>query len=376
MRRCAVVIVIVGLIAAGCSPAAPPPATTVPATSAPTAEHPMAPTAMAATPTTDELGTPGEVFTLGVNKPVVTHGPVGDYDGRYTDPGAAAFVDGQFHMYPNGFASWPAKVGVGHAVSSDGLQWNREGDQPLFTEEGVDYAGFTLLASSFLKVGDQYLLYFYTWDSQSSSASSKIGRATAADPNGPWTADPEPVLEPGPSGAWDSYTVLAPTVVQTQEGYVMYFTGGSSLSSNTWQIGRATSADGVHWTKYDDPATSDVALAESDPVLSPAADTSAWDHSFVQQPRVQLTPDGWVMLYRSGAGADGKLGLALSEDGISWSRFDANPVLVPQVVQGGKAIWYTDLVYHDSTYFIYFELGNGSVTNVYVATHQGALVAP
>ena len=82
------------------------------------------------------------------------------------------------------------------------------------------------------------------------------------------------------------------------------------------------------------------------------------------------------MLYRSGLGTQGKLGLALSDDGIQWSRFEANPVLEPRVVNGGKAIWYTDLVYQQGTYFLYFELGNGSDTNVYVATHQGALNAP
>ncbi len=365
-------LVLVGLIVAGCGPSAPP-VTSLPATTAPTAAPTVAPTDTAAAPVPADSGV---TFVLGADMPVVTHGPAGDYDGRYTDPGAAGYVDGQFQMFPNGFASWPAKVGVGHAVSGDGLHWRREGDQPLFTEDGVDYAGYTLLASSILKVGDQYILYFYTWDTQSSSASSKIGRATASDLNGPWTADPAPVLEPGSSGAWDSYTVLAPSVIPTDDGYVMFYTGGSSTSSNTWQIGRATSADGVHWTKYDDPATSADALAESDPVLSPAEDSSAWDHSFVHQPRVQHTPEGWVMLYRSGAGVQGKLGLALSQDGITWRRFDANPVLVPQLVEGGKAIWYTDLVYQAGTYFVYFELGNGSETNVYVATHQGALTAP
>jgi len=375
MRRFGIFVVLLAGMIAGCGPgasvpatASPPPATMV-STEAPT----MAPTAMASSPTPES---PAVTFTLAVDTPVVTHGPAGDFDGRYTDPGAAGFVDGKFQMFPNGFASWPAKVGVGHAVSTDGLHWSREGDQPLFTQDGVDYAGFTLLASSILKAGDQYVLYFYTWDSQYSAASSKIGRATAPDLNGPWTADSEPVLEAGPKGAWDSFTVLAPSVVTTENGYVMYYTGGGLTSDNPWRIGRATSTDGVHWTKYDDPSTSDEPFAESDPVFSPADDGSAWDGSFVQQPRVQLTPDGWVMLYRSGAGAAGKLGLALSDDGINWARYDGNPVLAPQVVPDGRAIWYTDLVYQAGTYYLYFELGNGSETNVYVATHQGALAAP
>jgi predicted GH43/DUF377 family glycosyl hydrolase len=319
---------------------------------------------------------PAVTFTLAVDTPVVTHGASGTYDGMYTDPGAVGYMDGGFHMFPNGFPDWPAKVGVGHAVSDDGLHWTRQGPQPVFTEAGIDYAKFTLLASSVLKDGDQYVLYFYTWDSQASAASSSIGRATASDLAGPWTADPEPVLQPGPEGSWDSFSVLAPSVVKNADGYVMYFTGGGISTDNPWQIGRATSPDGIHWTKYDDPATAVEPYAESDPVFSASPDAAAWDSGFVQQPRVQLTPDGWVMLYRSGSGGAGKLGLALSQDGIAWTRFGANPVLVPQIVPEGRAVWYTDLLYQGDTYFLYFELGNGAETNVYVATHEGSLNAP
>jgi predicted GH43/DUF377 family glycosyl hydrolase len=372
--RIGVWFAVLSWIVVGCTPSAAVPTPTATAEPMqPTVMPTAAPTAMEPTPTVQERVAR---FTLAVPGPVVTHGPQGTYDGRFTDPGAVGYIDGAFNMFPNGFASWPAEVGVGHAVSDDGLSWDREGDQPVFTQAGVDFAGLTLLASSLLKVGEQYVLYFYTWESQYSAASSRIGRATASALDGPWTADPEPVLEPGPEGAWDAYTVLAPSVVETDDGYTLFYTGGASSSSSTWQIGMATSPDGVHWTKYNDPSTTDGPLAESDPVFSPAASPDAWDHAFVHQPRVQITPDGWVMLYRSGAGQLGKLGLALSQDGVHWSRFDGNPVLEPTVVTGGKAIWYTDLLYEDGVYYLYFELGNGSETNVYVATYQGALVAP
>ncbi|MCI0397088.1 MAG: hypothetical protein L0332_14195 [Chloroflexi bacterium] len=118
-----------------------------------------------------------------------------------------------------------------------------------------------------------------------------IWRATAPAPEGPWTAAPEPVLEPGRPGAWDSQLVEHPNVLKTEGGYLMFYNGSSAAVRGSSFVGLATSADGIQWTKYDDPATTEARYAGSDPVFGPGP-AGDWDSRTVWQPRVVQTTDG------------------------------------------------------------------------------------
>lgn len=52
------------------------------------------------------------VFEPVSSEVAIPHGPSGAWNGRYTDPGAVVVHDGLLHAFPNGFAAWPAPVGV------------------------------------------------------------------------------------------------------------------------------------------------------------------------------------------------------------------------------------------------------------------------
>src|SRR3972149_318727 len=196
-----------------------------------------------------------------------------------------------------------------------------------FVSAGPGVHGGPALASSVLVDDDgTWVLYFYTWDSPGWPAGqSKIGRATAPSPTGPWTADLQPVLFPGPAGAWDEYAVLAPSVIKTETGYEMYFAGRTRDGA---MIGRATSPDGVPWTKYDNAATTDDPFGASYPGMRPGdpREGNVWDLRSVMQPRVALTNDGYVMLYTAANTITDpvlisqKYGLAVSDDGLEWRR--------------------------------------------------------
>lgn len=113
-------------------------------------------------------------------------------------PAFTWFGDGTFHMFRNGF------------------EWNEISEEPVLDLEDVDYVTFTALASDALVKDDgSWVLYLYTWDQRlpASAASSKIIRAVAPGPAGPWTADLEPLLLPGSEGEWDSLALRAPSVV-------------------------------------------------------------------------------------------------------------------------------------------------------------------
>jgi len=295
-------------------------------------------------------------FTLAAPDPVVNHNPdFNAWDGRYTDPGAVFYHDGQFHMFRNGFRSWPGSVQIGYLTSPDGITWTEMSPDPVLLTDQVPYAGVAALASSALVEPDgTWVIYFYTWRERS-GLSGEIGRATASDPLGEWTVDPEPILTVGSAGAWDSAIVAAPSVVRDEAGgYRMYYSGGDA---NGWTgIGLATSSDGVHWTKFDDP------------VFASNTTDYAW-----HQPRVERTADGYIMLYRMAPltttlrGQMG-LGIATSADGLVWENRTPEPVWERNSISGSNGFWFTASAYHDGRFYVYIEGGRGAYTDIYVAT--------
>jgi hypothetical protein len=55
-----------------------------------------------------------------------------------------------------------------------------------------------------------------------------------------------PVLDLGPSGTWDDYDVSGPTVLFDGKKYQMWYYGSDG---SNYEIGYATSADGIVWVK-------------------------------------------------------------------------------------------------------------------------------
>ncbi len=355
-------------------------------TEEPTSEPTVEPTEEPPTTTPEPTNTPeptptpeprllvgDDLFSVVGEGPIVPRGPEGSWYETYTDPGGAVYHDGLFHIFHNGFNGWPDSVGIAYSNSEDGENWTLAQEEPVFVGDELEYVGLTVLASSVLVEDDgTWVMYFYIWERRTWPGPVKIGRATAPAPTGPWTADPEPILVQGSDSEWDDYAVSAPSVVKTDDGYLMFYTGYQRTQA---MIGLAASSDGITWTKYDDPSTTEAPFAESDPVFMPGED-GTWDDTHVLQPRVVSSPDGLVMLY-SGApsvnGANMELGYAISEDGINWERV-TEPIFDYTRVSGGRAIWFTELLYHDNTYYLFFELGTGGNTEVYLATHRGSLI--
>lgn len=307
-------------------------------------------------------------------QPVVANaGDMRSWDGQYTDPGAVFYHDGQFHMFRNGFIGWPNTVQIGYLTSPDGLAWTEVSEDPVLTTAEVPYAEIAALASSGLVLDDgTWVLYFYTWNARSgANAPGAIGRATASDPAGPWTPDPQPVLTPGAAGAWDDQQVSAPHVSRTDDGYVMYYSGYNTTQGNRGnRIGLATSNDGISWTKYDDPATTEAAFADSDPIFS-----SVVDGTFAHQPNILATPDGWVLVYRQSlpGGRGMSVHCATSDDGIAWDAGAGSTLFSTDMAPNGAAFWWTRALHAEDTTYLYVEINHRVGTSIFVTTHTGAL---
>ncbi|NUM45273.1 MAG: hypothetical protein HUU38_11260 [Anaerolineales bacterium] len=365
------------------TPTVPPPPTltSIPPTSSPTSTEPPTPT-LTLTPTAPPTRTPRPtaipLFSPVKSAPII---PVeaGTFRGKYIEPGAAIFYDGQFHIFYNAFNRWPGITEVGYATSPDGITWELH-PEPVFNAEiaNVAYMPYTLYVSDVEVESDgTWVLYFYTWDSSLASASGVIGRATAPTPRGPWQADASPLLTPASDeGRWDSYAVRNPSVVQTDEGFVMYYAGtdisGVPVPQNDLdRIGMATSPDGLTWTKYNDPTTTEKLYALSDPVLTPQEDTIKWDGRRVDRPAVAFTPEGWVLFYRGNKGSittgnQVAYGYALSDDGIQWTPYAQNPVVRPSLFKVSE-IYATQMIYANGMYYVFAEGGTGNITQVYLA---------
>jgi predicted GH43/DUF377 family glycosyl hydrolase len=180
-----------------------------------------------------------------------------------------------------------------------------------------------------------------------------------------WDVAPQPVLGRGPAGAWDAGDVLNPSVVRFRDRYWNFYSG---YDGRTWRTGAAESAGGVswvkrgavlspegwegayiaangttlvrggellHWYQAGDPVR--IALARSSdglawrkhpqPVLLPGP-RGSWDERGVADPWV-VEAGGRLVLYYLGAdrARRQRLGVAVSSDGVAWTKYRGNPVL-------------------------------------------------
>jgi predicted GH43/DUF377 family glycosyl hydrolase len=379
------------ILLSGCNAAPTPTPDLIPSptqTSEPVASPTPTPAAPGDTPTPTHLpnAIPTEqleksLFHFYEGNPVIQRSNNPKWDNRFIDPGGMVYHDGMFHMFFNGINGFPAPVGVGYATSPDGYQWTRQTNEPVLSANALSETNISgsnlFVTSALVEPNETWVLYFYTLGGNGFMGPGEIGRATAPTATGPWTIEPDPVLNPGPSGSWDDIQVSGPNVLKTEDSYFMYYdalgNGGTSM------IGMATSSDGVQWEKYNDPATNDTAFAESDPVLT--VSDNGWDSKRVIDPNVIQTADGFEMIYLATSGS-GKFapggfsfGAATSPDGIAWTKSDLNPVLSTEDHSQWSQAYLATLLYVDGTYFLYFDFVTPAAggTNVYLATHDGSL---
>ena len=270
-------------------------------------------------PVPGATGVPGPFFSPSSDLPVFTHGADDAWFSGAVEPGAIIFYDGQLHMFFNGLDGWPAQSGVGYAVSVDGITLDMALPGPILDSSAADFSGFTFFVSSVLQLADNSLaMYLYTLNEGRDGAPGAILVALAEELAGPWTLQPDPVLQPGEKGAWDGARVTQPHVLRIADGYRMYFSGyEDDRRQGGRRIGLAESQDGLTWSKLPEP------------VFSFSEDARDWDAFRVFQPRVVETPTGFLMLYKSNVsvGRSEAWGLAVSQDGIAWTRSPWNPLI-------------------------------------------------
>ncbi len=211
---------------------------------------------------------------------------------------------------------------------------------------------------------DSQFVMWYSGGDNVNGINVRVGRATSPD-GMHWTKDTlNPVMGHG-SSAWDGKAAWFPKVLKIGNAYTMWFTG--SDSSDVWQIGRATSMDGRVWVQD-----------SANPVIRVGA-PAQWDAALVHTGSVLFDGTIYRMWYTGmsqgyGAGSSG-IGLATSADGIHWVKDTLdNPVLAagPAGAWDESGVGKCSVVYDSSSHrYLMFYDGEGTSVSGYASSADG-----
>ena len=287
------------------------------------------------------------------NNPVFSPGEPGEWDAGGHQVDAVIFDDTTYHMWYTGSQSLGSTPAIGYATSTDGISWTKDTlNSPVFAagEPGQWDAGGVYSVSILLKNDTLHMWY-------GGGSFGQIGYATSPDGIN-WTRNPNnPVLNPGAPGSWDDQAVQQPVVLLDGDTLRMWYHGTRDF--NIFKIGYATSLDGVVWTKNAD-----------NPVLE-VGGLSEWDSRTTWSPFV-IKKDTMFQMWYTGSsdGQRGSIGYATSIDGVTWTKFNSNPVLG----FGNPGEWDIDgigsptLVFNDPTYHIWYFGVNNNIFGTGYAT--------
>jgi len=262
------------------------------------------------------------------------------------------YENGYYKMWFVGHSGADKSWRIGYATSLDGITnwtisshpvipmgsldgWERETDSPYVMHDIYDYKIWYVSIGTAWQIGPDRF---------------RVRYATSQDETN-WSTTNNWVLY-GTPGHWDSGGIeRGLSVLKIGSTYHMWYAGVNEAqmgsSSEKWQIGYATSTNGVTWTKY--PSNEN-----PQPVISPL---ESWELNSVAYPNVIFDGQYYHMWYTATLlNLPIKIAYAYSEDGITWIKpSDKNPVLVvgpaaydnhnvasPYVIQQGVnyKMWY------------------------------------
>jgi len=193
-----------------------------------------------------------------------------------------------------------------------------------------------------------YHMWYSSWD----SVNTRIGYATSPDGIA-WTKyTGNPVLDIGLPGSWDESGVTRATVVYNESVYHMWYTGNNTSGVN--RLGYATSPDKIVWTKY-----------ANNPVMD-VGPPGTWDDAGILFGDIIFTDSIYQLWYTGWDSTNLRIGYATSPDGINWIKYAGNPVL--KLGEAGSwdsaGVTQPTIVCHDSTYHMWYTGGKEMIPGI------------
>ena len=96
--------------------------------------------------------------------PVLNQGGQNSFDGKSVETPSVIFFKNQYHMYYTGVSNegLGAALAIGHAVSSDGINWTRPGNSAILSPTGspTDWNGYQIGEPGAVIFNNKVYLYF------------------------------------------------------------------------------------------------------------------------------------------------------------------------------------------------------------------------
>jgi len=230
---------------------------------------------------------------------------------------------------------FPAASGTGsiyiYVTWGSSSEWIDYKDNPVLKPFGNGYDNYGISQPVLLKEGSKYLMWYMT---DAGSAVKYVFYAESEDGINWVRPLSSPVLSPGNPGTWDSWAVHPGAVIKDSGIYRMYYVAWSETHSN-WNIGLATSRDGISWEKY------------SDPVLYGA---DGWEYQIGSSSIIKEGNNFLLYYYGISRSGEVAIGAASSADGIEWSKNENNPVLIPENSWEGRGVYYPSVIKDGNEY--------------------------
>ncbi len=203
----------------------------------------------------------------------------------------AIVLKGRVHLFYQTYGNGP-KDAICHAISSDGIHFERNASNPVFRPHGAWTCGRAIDAE-IIPLGKKLMLYSATRDPE-----YKIQMLTAASApldsdfgSAAWTQLGDgPILKP--ELPWERKCIEAPAVVRHGKKLFMFYAG--AYNNEPQQIGCAVSTDGIRWKRI----SNEPFLANGKP--------GEWNESESGHPGILQGPHGETYLLFQGNNDKGK----------------------------------------------------------------------
>lgn len=237
-----------------------------------------------------------------------------DYEKKGVAAPAALVHGGKVHLFYQTYGNGP-KDALCHAVSNDGLTFERNPTNPVFAPTGGWTVGRAIDAEVHLH-GDTAFLYGATRDPEMKRQMLFVATAPVAAgfTRESWTQRCDaPIL--ASELPWETDCIEAPSVIRRGDRFFMFYAGG--YNNDPQQIGVAVSDDGLAWTRL------------SDEPLLPNGPEGAWNHSESGHPGVFQDDNGDTWLFFQGNNDKGKTWF-LSKMRVAWDAEGLPYLLRPE----------------------------------------------